>query len=193
MWRENCMTIFKIFKRDFPKVLKNAHSCLLLSGTQLNQHLHLLRTMLLVLQANYNYKYKTYSLVNVAVKLSSSFPFRPLFNCPCPSIWHDISFSSNAINCHLVLFSVLQTNHNIGELSKGSYHSSTDTSPTRLPASSVFSPSVLPLTSFSFPLSFLLPILPQPHPISKSAMALDSAVSSSSRSGQSPAPNSFLL
>ena len=32
MWRENCMTIFKIFKRDFPKVLKNAHSCLLLSG-----------------------------------------------------------------------------------------------------------------------------------------------------------------
>jgi len=35
MWRENCMTIFKIFKRDFPKVLKNAHSCLLLSGTQL--------------------------------------------------------------------------------------------------------------------------------------------------------------
>ena len=34
MWRENCMTIFKIFKRDFPKVLKNAHSCLLLSGTQ---------------------------------------------------------------------------------------------------------------------------------------------------------------
>jgi len=28
------MTIFKIFKRDFPKVLKNAHSCLLLSGTQ---------------------------------------------------------------------------------------------------------------------------------------------------------------
>jgi len=29
------MTIFKIFKRDFPKVLKNRHSCLLLSGTQL--------------------------------------------------------------------------------------------------------------------------------------------------------------
>jgi len=35
MLRENCMTIFKIFKRDFPKVLKNAHSCLLLSGTQI--------------------------------------------------------------------------------------------------------------------------------------------------------------
>ena len=29
------MTVFKIFKRDFPKVLKNGHSCLLLSGTQL--------------------------------------------------------------------------------------------------------------------------------------------------------------
>jgi len=35
MWHENCMTVFKIFKRDFPKVLKNRHSCLLLSGTQL--------------------------------------------------------------------------------------------------------------------------------------------------------------
>jgi len=35
MWRENCITVFKIFKRDFPKVLKNGHSCLLLSGTRL--------------------------------------------------------------------------------------------------------------------------------------------------------------
>ena len=35
MWRENCMTIFKIFKCDFPKVLKNAHSCLLLYVVQL--------------------------------------------------------------------------------------------------------------------------------------------------------------
>jgi len=35
MWRENCMTVFKIFKRDFPKVLKNGHSCLLLSGTHI--------------------------------------------------------------------------------------------------------------------------------------------------------------
>jgi len=35
MWRENCITVFKIFKRDFPKVLKNGHSCLLLSGTHM--------------------------------------------------------------------------------------------------------------------------------------------------------------
>ena len=31
------MTIFKIFKRDFPKVWKNAHSCLLLSGTLVHE------------------------------------------------------------------------------------------------------------------------------------------------------------
>ena len=45
MWRENCMTIFKIFKRDFPKVLKNRHSCLLLSGTHINHDEQLVLTI----------------------------------------------------------------------------------------------------------------------------------------------------